>query len=285
MALLSRSAKVAVIQMNIIQGDVHTNLDCAVSKIESAVKLGAELICLPEAFATGINFMQLHKVAEHLASSVIVQTISDLARAHKVYIIAGIIERSEKDEIFDTAIVINPDGHIEHRYRRRVLWSGEIHFLEASSEQVTYFDTKFGRIGLIIGYELFFPSLCTDYFTNNVVMIVCLANIFSSLKSIVPAICQARAYENQCYFVFASSIGTHTLVNDSYMGGSSIFCNSTLLPKRLVFKIGTSENVSVTAGNHEDILCENLHLDSLKSSKERFFRGDFERYYSGNPKL
>jgi len=80
--------------------------------------------------------------------------------------------------------------------------------------------------------------------------------------------------------VFASSIGTHTLVSDTYMGYSSISCNLALLPKRLIYKRNTDENVIISAKNNEEILCESLHLEALKKSKDRFFSKDFELYYS-----
>lgn len=277
-ALINKGIKTAVIQMNIVQGDIPYNLSNAVQKIKDAAANGAELVCLPEAFATGMNFMQLHNIAQPIGNSEIVSTLCELANSNHIYIIGGFIEKEESGHIFDTAIVIDDEGKIAGKYRRRLLWSGETTFLTGSNDYCTYIDTKIGRIGIIIGYELFFPQLCKEYFDSKVDVIVCIANIFTSLRDKANALVRARAVENQCYFLFSSSIGTHTLVSDTYMGCSTIACDKTLLPKRLINTKAEDPICLVKTENREDIIYNKLYISALRDSKERYFKKDYDVY-------
>lgn len=264
--------------MNIVQGDIVYNLNNAAEKIEEAARKGAMLICLPEAFATGINFMQLHNIAQSVENSEILDKMKKLAKKHQVSIIFGMIECEGESQIYDSAFLINEEGNIVGKYRRRVLWYGETSFLESSNEEPMCIETKFGKIGIIIGYEIFFPQLCEKYYEEKVVMIVCIANIFRSLADKVAVILRARAVENQCYFLFSSSIGTHTLVNDTYMGRSAIVCDKSLFPKRLVVLKEEDMFTIAEAKNTEEILYSKLYLNALRDSKERYFVKDYQAY-------
>lgn len=276
--LLNKSIKAAVIQMNIVQGDIAYNLANAVKKTEEAAGNGADMICLPEAFATGVNFMQLHHIAQSVEDSEILNTMKELAKKLQVTIIFGMVEREGESKIYDSAFVVNDNGEIDGKYRRRVLWYGETSFVESSNEELECIETKFGKIGIIIGYEIFFPELCKKYYEENVVMIVCVANIFKSLAEKTAILPKARAVENQCYFLFTSSIGTHTLVSDTYMGRSAIICDKSLLPRRLVnLKEGDALVIAETK-NMEDILYSKLYLNALRDSKDRYFLKDFQAY-------
>lgn len=276
--LLNKYIKVAVIQMNIVQGDIAYNLGNAVKKVEEAANNGSDFICLPEAFATGVNFMQLHNTAQSVQDSEILNTMKELAMKHKVTIVFGMIERDGDSRIFDSAFVVNDKGEIDGKYRRRVLWYGETSFIDGFTEEPMLIETKFGKIGIIIGYEIFFPETCRKYYENNVAMIVCIANIFKSLAEKTVVLLRARAVENQCYFLFVSSIGTHTLVSDTYMGRSAITCDKSLLLSRLVNTKEVDALTLVQAENREDILYTKLYLNALRDSKDRYFAKDYDAY-------
>lgn len=274
--LFGSFVKVAVIQLNIVQGDIEHNLSNAIKRIIDAAHNGAELICLPEAFATGINFMQLHNVAEYPKDSKVLRTIVDLARKFHVSIVFGLIEKDENGEIFDSVFVVNDEGIIDGTYRRRILWYGEANFISRGSLNYPYINTKFGKVGIIVGYELFFPEACRRYYEEEVDLIICVANIFNKLSDKARALLRARAIENQCYFIFASSIGIHTLVNDIYMGKSGIYCDQSLLPNRLAsYKEGDVFIINETQ-NREIILYGKLYLKSIRDSGDRYFSKDFK---------
>ena len=91
----------------------------------------------------------------------------DEAKKHGVYLVGGSVPEREGELVYNTCVVVNPDGDIIGKHRKVHLFDidvpGKITFKESDTltagKDVTVFDTPFGRVGVGICYDIRFPEL------------------------------------------------------------------------------------------------------------------------------
>ena len=170
--------KVAVIQKPPVLLDRDLTIARAVQSIEEAAREGATLLVFPEAYIPGYptwiwrlkpggdmalssdlharlreNAVDLD--GEHLAP------LYESARTHGVTIVMGLHEldsRFSRTTLFNTVIVIGPDGRLLNRHRKlmptnpeRMVWG----MGDATGLKVV--DTPAGRLGCLICWESYMP--------------------------------------------------------------------------------------------------------------------------------
>jgi len=157
----------------------------AVAAIREAVANNARLVVFPEAYIPGYPawIWRLRpggdmSLAETLHSQLVANAVSldgsDLAplcaaaKENKVTVVCGIDERDaefSRGTIYNTVVVIGPDGNLLNRHRKlmptnpeRMVWG----FGDASGVKVL--DTACGRIGTLICWENYMPlARCALY--------------------------------------------------------------------------------------------------------------------------
>lgn len=76
------------------------------------------------------------------------ESLSKIAGQHKVHICSGLVE-NDGDKLFNTAVLIGPDGQILAKYHKTALFSvDKRHFQPGSGPTVV--ETELGRIGMLI---------------------------------------------------------------------------------------------------------------------------------------
>jgi predicted amidohydrolase len=154
------SVKIACIQMEPHVGDVAGNRAAASRFIEAAARQDARLIVLPELCNSGYVFHSREEalaLAERIPAGPTCEEWSALARRLQVYIVAGIAERDD-DELYNTAVVIGPDGYIG-KYRKLHLWNQENIYFTPGNLGLPVFDLPFGRVGVAVCYDGWFPEV------------------------------------------------------------------------------------------------------------------------------
>ena len=79
------------------------------------------------------------------------------AREYHTYIIGGMLER-DGGKAYDTAVLVDRQGRIAGKYRKVHLPIAEVEGGETPGSEYPVFDTDFGRIGILICWDLFFPE-------------------------------------------------------------------------------------------------------------------------------
>ena len=137
------------------------NLQRTLLLINEAAEGGATLIVLPELANTGYAFAtreQAYAHAEPVPDGPTVQAWLGAARDRGVYLAAGLAEcDSDGTRLFDTAVLLGPDGFIG-KYRKTHLWNREKLYFTPGDLGFPVFDTKIGRIGLLICFDIWFPE-------------------------------------------------------------------------------------------------------------------------------
>ncbi|GAA3754187.1 nitrilase family protein [Microbacterium kribbense] len=127
--------------------------------MREAVAGGASIIVLPELIAPGYMFRDRDELmaAAEPSDGPTAHDWCRLATEHQVMIIGGMAERAG-DVVYNSALMVDEAG-VRAVYRKAHLWNHEktVGF-HAGSEQPPVIDTPFGRIGMMICYDLEFPE-------------------------------------------------------------------------------------------------------------------------------
>ena len=142
-------------QIMVEGGQPQANLARGVERIKEAATSGCHLVVLPECMDLG----WMDGSAQQIAMPIPGAYSDQLARAAQnssVYVIAGLVER-EGDQIYNAAVMINPDGQICLHHRK-------INVLEIAQDLYSIGDrlavtsTPMGMIG---------TNICADNFSDS----------------------------------------------------------------------------------------------------------------------
>lgn len=147
------------------QVDPVVNLDKAVALIRQAAAQGAEIICLPELFRSRYFCQRTDPAIFDLAESIPGPTsdrLGMLARELGKVIVASIFERRGPGVYHNTAAVIDADGALLGIYRKMHIPDDplyyEKYYFTPGDIGFRTFDTRFGRIGVLVCWDQWFPE-------------------------------------------------------------------------------------------------------------------------------
>jgi predicted amidohydrolase len=161
--------------------------------IADAAKQRADLVVLPET----LTYYGLGKSYANCAEPVpgpSTDYFGKLAREHNLYLVAGLIER-EANLIYNVAALIGPDGKMIGKYRKVALPRSEIAGGVMPGNDYPVFDTRFGKLGMMVCYDGFFPEVAREL-TNRGAEVIAWP-----VWGCNPLLAAARACENQVYVV------------------------------------------------------------------------------------
>jgi len=165
----------------------------------------ADIVCLPEGITvagTGKTYIEVSETIPGPST----KFLGQLAKKHNMYIVAGIYER-EGPVVYNTAILLGRDGELQGKYRKVALPREEIDGGITPGEDFPVFDTDFGKIGMMICWDVFFPEPARMLTLNGAEV------IFMPIWGGNLTLAKARAIENQVYLV-SSTYGMKTGVFD-----------------------------------------------------------------------
>jgi predicted amidohydrolase len=151
-----RDIRVASVQFQHAPGDKEYNLERIRHFLTEAASAGAEIIAFPEACISGywhlrnLSREELDELAEPVPEGPSSRTLMDLSREYEMTIGAGLIERAEDGQLYNSYLVAMPDGQ---RAVHRKLHAFVSPYL-SSGDRYTVFDTPHGcRVGVLICYD------------------------------------------------------------------------------------------------------------------------------------
>ncbi|MEH6546995.1 MAG: nitrilase-related carbon-nitrogen hydrolase [Sneathiella sp.] len=138
--------------------------------LEENVSLVTNLIVFPEHSLTGPP-PSVEKAKEFANTAVEVDAyFSALANRHDSYLVYSSINR-EGGKYYKSARILGPQGKIVGEYRKTHLNAEEKKWLTAGND-IPVFDTKIGRIGMLIGDEVLYPEAADVLSVKRADMIV-----------------------------------------------------------------------------------------------------------------
>ena len=237
-AFMARTVNIGLAQMRAQIGEVQANLENAVSMVRRAASMGADVVLLPELCFTGY---QLDLLGDRL------YTLSDEWRARiddamsavtaecGVYAIAGLCVR-ENGLYYNAARLYDRCGRCAGEYHKAFAFAKERRYFTRGGG-FPVFNTDFGKIGILICYDIGFPEparyLCTA--GAEIVFIPSAWRIQDENAWMLNV--PSRALENQFFTVGVNHAGTF---GDLRLFGRSLVCGPDGKP---VLQLGYDEQM------------------------------------------
>lgn len=144
------------------------NLETIRSMVQKATSTGAEFILFPEAAFTGLinNDIPTHDLPLGVTiPGIITDALSDLCRSYRTWLGIGLLER-DGSVLYDSAILVNPTGHIVLHYRRiQPQWHGTNAdpAVYQQGTQVKKACTPWGTVAFLICGDLFDDDIVVQF--------------------------------------------------------------------------------------------------------------------------
>ncbi|MEI8288072.1 MAG: carbon-nitrogen hydrolase family protein [Verrucomicrobiota bacterium] len=173
--------------------------------IQAAARQKADLVVLGETVPTVRVKSKLAGIAEVIPGPT-TGYFGALARTNRLHIVLSLYERAEH-LIYNTSVLLGPDGRLIGKYRKVCLPPGEVANGIAPGSDYPVFDTEIGKIGMMICYDGFFPEVARELSSRGAEIIAW------PVWGCDPLLARARACENHVYLVSSC----YTKAQDGWM--------------------------------------------------------------------
>lgn len=161
--------------------------------IADAARQRADFVVLPET----LTYYKMGRSYADCAEPVpgpSTEYFGTLAREHNLYLVAGLLER-DGPLVYNVAALIGPDGKFVGKYRKVALPRGEIEGGLHPGSEYPVFETRFGKVGMMVCYDGFFPEVTRQLAMRGAEVIAW------PVWGCNPLLASARAVENHVYLV------------------------------------------------------------------------------------
>ena len=169
------------------------NLKAFSALVDRAGAEKADIVCLPEG-ATIVGTKLKYVSGSEPVPGPTTKYLGEVARRNNLYIIAGLLEK-DGEVVYNTAVLIDREGNLAGKYRKASLPREEIDGGVTPGNSFPVFDTDFGRIGIMICWDVTFPEPARALAQQGAEI------IFLPIWGGNVKLAQARAIENQVYLV------------------------------------------------------------------------------------
>jgi len=182
----------------------------------------ADMVVLPELWPTGAFDLELGVEHAQPINGPLVQALATLAADTATWIHGGsFVEKADKGRLFNTSVMFAQDGTFAAIYRKIHLFgfdAGEAAILNGGDDVVVV-HTPLGLTGLATCYDLRFPELFREMTERGASAVLLSSGWPLARIARWNILAQARAMENQLWFIGCNETGTH---GDVTLGGNSI---------------------------------------------------------------
>jgi N-carbamoylputrescine amidase len=145
--------------------DPAANLHRAEAGVRDAARKGAQIICLPELFLRPYFCQRMQPELFSLAESIPGPTtnrLAEIARQTGTVVVAPVFERRTAGVYHNSAAVLDADGELLGVYRKMHIPDDplyhEKYYFTPGDLGFRAFDTRFGRVGVLICWDQWFPE-------------------------------------------------------------------------------------------------------------------------------
>jgi predicted amidohydrolase len=221
-----RKVIVAIAQITYFDSGEKHNVDKIKKYISLASMKGAEIVCFPESC--------IHKDDVLQFSSKLLKEIQESCKENKIYCIVTDAFK-EKGKNYKIALLIDRRGNIISKYKKINIYDDYVY----SGKKINVIKTDFAKIGIVVCWDLAFPSLFNRMKEKGAEIVFCPSQWAYESKvhgkngkekelKLMKSLLQSRAFEN-LYFVaiadpvipnrkdviaYSAIAGPHSILNE-----------------------------------------------------------------------
>jgi formamidase len=253
---MSRLFGIAGVQMQVVAYDPQATIDKMAGVANNLIKYfpWVQLIMFHELIVPGFDqFITLEnkewliKKNEPIPGPVS-DRLCELARSLNRWLIPGSMYEVDGDKLYNTALVISPQGEIIRKYRKMFPWLPYEDGVTPGNEFCVFDIPDVGRFGLCICYDMWFPEVARTLVWQGAEVILQPTSTPTSDRELELVMCRANALFNQCFFISVNGVGT-------WGGGRSTI-------------IDPDGRILQEASTNQTILTEMIDLDHTTRTRE-----------------
>ena len=224
------------------------------SRMQAEIDSEDDLIAFPEICLTGYTIRdEINRLAETIPGTS-TDRVLKMAAETNTHIIFGMAEK-EGEKFYNTSVLASPDGRIWSYRKTHPVHFGpfeeNLYFTPGQKAEVA--ETKIGKIGMTVCYDLFFPELTKTLALKGADIITNISASPHVTRPFFEKILPARAIESTVYMVYSNTVGVYN--NMMFWGGSRI--------------VGPKSRVFAEAKRHKEQTTRAvIDLSELKNARE-----------------
>jgi predicted amidohydrolase len=232
--------RITAIQLEIRERSKRDRLNHVIQLVEEAPP--SDLILLPEMWTCGFFSFEHYKETSEPQDGPTVERLRETAVQRRCFILMGSIVEREGRDLFNSTLLLDPQGNIVARYRKIHLFgyqSEERRLLKPGTEVVVA-ETPWGKAGLSTCYDLRFPEFYRKMADSGATFFLVVSAWPQARLEAWTLFNRVRAHENLAYLFSCNCAG---LDHGHAYAGHSMFID----PLGKVVAEGGEEEVIVSA--------------------------------------
>jgi predicted amidohydrolase len=258
--------KLALCQIKVAD-DKKQNIKKAVEMISNSADKNVDIAVLPEMFNCPFQNDKFIEYSEEEKDSPTLKAISKIANEKDIFVLAGSIPEkvieSGREKIYNTSFLFDNNGKIIAKHRKMHLFDIDVpekglHSKESEvitpGNKYSVVDTKFGKIGMALCYDVRFPELAKIMALEGA-KILFYPGAFTIVTGTAhwELLFKSRAVDNQVFCVGVSPATNEDLKYHAY--GHSIVVNPW-------------GDILIEAGSDENLLFQEIDLEEVDKIRE-----------------
>lgn len=242
---------IALAQLDLKVADPERNFLKVQEAVQTASQNGAEIVLLPELWASGFDLDRTRTYANSLDEGWF-KRMRDLAKRNEIGLGGSLIE-DDQGKYYNTFVLYDNNGDRLVSYRKIHLFQKlQEHVHLTGGAEVAVVDSPWGKLGFAICYDLRFPEIFRSCAVQGAELILLVAEWPSRRIEHWKILLQARAIENQCYIAAVNKVGNS---HGAVFGGNSL----------VVDPMG---KILIQGGEKEELLQASLDLDEVSKIRK-----------------
>lgn len=210
----ARNVKVGSVYCRPQGPTVEDNIKEMSKLLDEAGTSGCQIVCLPEGWPTCNTGLGTSKVEANTLDGSASVMMAQKAKQYKMYIVSCLYSWVG-DTLNNIAVLYNRQGEIQGIYKKVQLPDSEAEAGIVPGNSFPVFTTDFGKIGILICYDIFYPEVSRILALNGAEILFC--PIWGDIRGpggdIAKVIVRSRAIDNGVYFINSIYDGHSMIVN------------------------------------------------------------------------
>lgn len=205
------AVRIALAQLTPVDGDKARNLAAAGEAVAAAARAGAHVVVLPEYVLTGFPVERMAALAEPLDGPS-VASFRRMARDAGVLLVAGlpraaVAEAGAAIPIYDTTVVVAPDGELLGAYDKTHLFDREKTVFTPGATLAPPFTFRGVRFGVLCCFDIELPEPARTLALRGAQCLLVPSANMAPWGGHHRAFVRSRALENHAFVAYANAVG------------------------------------------------------------------------------